>query len=63
VRDGWRLTTRHDWGYVAEPDAVGVARALPRGKLLGGCSSTNATFALRGHPADYYAWAQAGNNG
>ena len=42
---------------------MGVARALPRGKLLGGCSSTNATFALRGHPADYDAWAQAGNNG
>ena len=63
VRDGWRPTTRHDWGYVAELDAVGVARPLPRGKLLGGCSSTNATFALRGHPADYDAWAHAGNDG
>src|SRR5947207_152158 len=63
VRDGWRPTTRHDWGYVAELDAAGVARPLPRGKLLGGCSSTNATFALRGHPADYDAWAQAGNDG
>ena len=63
VRDGWRPTTRHDWGYIAEPDTAGVARALPRGKLLGGCSSTNATFALRGHPADYDAWAQAGNDG
>ena len=63
VRDGWRPTTGHDWGYVAEPDAAGVARPLPRGKLLGGCSSTNATVALRGHPADYDAWAQAGNDG
>jgi choline dehydrogenase-like flavoprotein len=36
-------------------------RALFRGKLLGGCSSTNATFALRGHPADYDGWASAGN--
>src|ERR1700751_5215997 len=53
VRDGWRPTTGHDWGYVAEPDAAGVARPLPRGKLLGGCSSPNANFALRGHPADY----------
>jgi choline dehydrogenase len=34
-----------------------------RGKLLGGCSSTNATFALRGHPADYDDWALAGNIG
>ena len=40
-----------------------MARPLPRGKLLGGCSSTNATFALRGHPADYDAWEQAGNEG
>jgi choline dehydrogenase len=63
IRDGRRPTISHDWGYVAEPDAAGVARALPRGKLLGGCSSTNATFALRGHPADYNAWARAGNPG
>jgi choline dehydrogenase len=63
VRDGWRPTTGHDWGYATEPNAAGVARSLPRGKLLGGCSSTNATFALRGHPADYDAWAQAGNAG
>jgi choline dehydrogenase len=63
VRDGWRPTTLHDWGYLADPDAAGVARTLPRGKLLGGCSSTNAAFALRGHPADYDAWARAGNPG
>lgn len=63
VRDGRQPTTGHDWGYVAEPDAAGVARQLPRGKLLGGCSSTNATCALRGHPADYDAWADAGNTG
>jgi choline dehydrogenase len=63
VRDGWQPTTGHDWGYAAVPDDAGVVRALPRGKLLGGCSSTNATFALRGHPADYDAWARAGNQG
>ena len=63
VRAAKRPTTGHDWGYVAEPDSVGVARQVPRGKLLGGCSSTNATCALRGHPADYDAWAAAGNNG
>jgi len=37
--------------------------SLFRGRLLGGCSSTNATFALRGHPADYDGWAAAGNTG
>jgi choline dehydrogenase len=63
VRDGQRPTFDHDWGYVSEPvpDAPGLA--LFRGKLLGGCSSTNATFALRGHPADYDGWASAGNAG
>jgi choline dehydrogenase len=61
VRDGRRPTFGHDWGYVSEPDSDGSVRALFRGKLLGGCSSTNATFALRGHPADYDGWASAGN--
>ena len=51
VRDGWRPTTGHDWGYVAEPDAAGVARPLPRGKLLGGCSST---LRIRRHAWTYH---------
>jgi choline dehydrogenase len=63
VRDGRRPTFDHDWGYVSEPTSAGSTLALYRGKLLGGCSSTNATFALRGHPADYDGWAAAGNVG
>ena len=63
IRSGWRSTRSCDWGYVAEPDEYGTARELPRGRLLGGCSSTNAAFALRGSPADYDAWAAAGNAG
>jgi choline dehydrogenase len=63
VRDGLRPTFGYDWGYVSEPDSDGSMRALFRGRLLGGCSSTNATFALRGHPADYDGWASAGNTG
>ncbi len=63
IRSGWRPTRTFDWGYVAEPDRYGNARELPRGRLLGGCSSTNAAFALRGSPADYDAWAAAGNSG
>jgi choline dehydrogenase len=63
VRDGRRPTFGQDWGYVSEPDSEGLVRSLFRGKLLGGCSSTNATFALRGHPADYDGWASAGNTG
>jgi choline dehydrogenase len=63
VRDGRRPTFDHDWGYLSEPISGGSVLSLPRGKLLGGCSSTNATFALRGHPADYDGWAAAGNTG
>jgi len=63
VRDGRRPTFGYDWGYVSEPDSDGSVRALFRGRLLGGCSSTNATFALHGHPADYDGWASAGNTG
>ncbi len=63
VRVGWQPTRKFDWGYTSEPDELGVARPLPRGRLLGGCSSTNATFALRGSPADYDAWAGRGNAG
>ena len=63
IRSGWTWTNTFDWGYVSEPDDAGVTRPLPRGRLLGGCSSTNATFALRGSPADYDVWAALGNDG
>ena len=53
----------HDWGYRSEPGRLGRALRLPRGKLVGGCSATNAAAALRGAPADYDAWAAAGNPG
>jgi choline dehydrogenase len=63
VRVGWRPTRRFDWGYTSEPDELGIARTVPRARVLGGCSSTNATFALRGSPADYDGWASRGNAG
>jgi choline dehydrogenase len=47
----------HDWGYSSEPGALGRPVALPRGRLVGGCSATNATVAARGLPADYDGWA------
>jgi choline dehydrogenase len=63
IRDGWLPTRSFDWGFATETDEHGVSRNLPRGRLLGGCSSTNATFALRGSPADYDAWAGSGISG
>jgi choline dehydrogenase len=54
-----------NWNYKTEPDPglAGNADHWPRGKLLGGSSSINAMVWIRGHPADYDAWAAAGNPG
>jgi choline dehydrogenase len=53
----------HDWEYFHEPDRHGRTIHLPRAKLVGGCSATNATFALRGTPDDYDEWSAQGNPG
>ncbi len=53
----------HDWGYVSEPGLLSRSLHLARAKLVGGCSATNATFALRGDPNDYDEWAEIGNPG
>ncbi|MFF4010830.1 GMC family oxidoreductase [Streptomyces sp. NPDC001717] len=64
LRDGsGPHTATHDWGFSSEPGRVGRALALPRGKVIGGSSTTNAAFALRGSPYDYDAWAARGNPG
>jgi choline dehydrogenase len=57
-------TATHNWSYTSEADAsTGRTLDLPRGRVIGGSSTTNAAFALRGHPADYDTWAAAGNEG
>jgi len=62
---GWgKLLTerRHDWMYFCEPeDNVGGRRVeCARGKVIGGCSSTNAMAYVRGNPGDYDRWAEQG---
>jgi choline dehydrogenase-like flavoprotein len=56
IADGSGPAFSHDWGLVAEADERGRSIPLPRGRLVGGCSATNAGFALRGWPADYDGW-------
>lgn len=54
-----------DWGFVTEPQHCINDRKiyLPRGKIVGGCSSTNAMAYVRGNRNDYDEWAALGNKG
>ena len=53
---------RFGWGYLSEPEACAEGRILPipRGKVLGGCSSINGMIYARGHSRDYDDWAAMG---
>jgi len=55
----------YSWGYttVPQPQLGGRRILLPRGKVLGGCSSTNGMVYFRGHPKDFDEWAAMGNTG
>src|SRR5690606_17247138 len=46
-----------------EPHLDGRRIPLPRGRMLGGSSSINGMFYMRGHSRDYDRWAQMGNAG
>lgn len=54
-----------DWAYATEPQEFVDNRRLflPRGKTLGGSSSTNAMAYVRGNKNDYNEWADLGNAG
>ena len=53
------------WGYMSEPEPTLDGRSLwlPRGKVLGGSSSINGMFFMRGHSGDFDAWAASGCDG
>ncbi len=63
IASGQAPAFTHDWGYRSEPGALGRPLELYRGRLVGGCSATNAAIALRGSPGDYDRWAALGNPG
>ena len=54
-----------DWHYETAPEQHLAGRTIywPRGKTLGGSSSTNAQIYLRGARADFDEWATSGNSG
>ncbi len=54
-----------NWDYSTEPEPALGGRRLwwPRGRVLGGSSSINAMCYIRGVPADYDGWAEAGADG
>jgi choline dehydrogenase-like flavoprotein len=56
-------TSSHDWGFSGAGVAGEARLSLPRGRVTGGSSAVNATFALRGHPADYDGWGKPGGRG
>jgi choline dehydrogenase len=62
----WMMHSRTlNWRYYTAPQARLNRRRLfwPRGRTLGGSSSSNAMCYTRGHPADYDAWRDLGNPG
>jgi choline dehydrogenase len=54
--------TEVDWGDSTTPQGELDGREIvfPRGRMLGGSAAMNAMMVLRGHPADYDAWAANG---
>jgi len=57
--------SKEDWGFWSEKqeNVLGRKIYLPRGKTLGGSSSTNAMAYVRGNASDYDEWAELGNSG
>jgi choline dehydrogenase len=69
IHDAGRWTSllggAYDWGYDYAPGRYvnGRVIGIPRGRVIGGCSSINAMIWYRGHPSDYDAWQAAGAAG
>ncbi len=58
----YRMPRRYDWSYPAAPDASrgGKGDTFAAGKVLGGGSSVNMMFWVRGERSDFDGWRDAG---
>lgn len=56
---------KYDWRYQTEPDPTrnNKVDVWPRGKVVGGSTSINGLFYVRGNPSDFDDWASLGNDG
>jgi choline dehydrogenase len=52
--------TFSDWGHTGLAEGIDRSVPLKAGRIVGGSSAINRVMALRGHPADYDRWADAG---
>jgi choline dehydrogenase len=62
----WALgNPKFDWRYRTEPDPTrnNKVEVWPRGRVVGGSTSINGMFYVRGNPADFDAWSSLGNIG
>ena len=50
----------HEWGFTARGGAASVEIDAARAKVLGGCSTHNATVAMRARPSDIRDWQRHG---
>jgi choline dehydrogenase len=50
----------HEWGFTARGGAASPEIDAPRAKALGGCSTHNATVAMRARPSDIRDWQDHG---
>ena len=57
-----RLHPRLSWCLPVEPE-LGRSEVWPRGRMIGGTSSLNGMFYVRGQPQDYDEWERLGNKG
>ena len=59
------LNPKLGWGFKTTPQRHCNNREipLPRGRVMGGCSSINGMVYFRGHPGDFEDWAAAGAPG